>query len=535
MEENVLSPNDYLAILNRRKWAIIIPFLLIVLIAGAFALLLPPIYKSTSTILIEQREIPAEYVTSSMTTYAEQRIQSINQRVLTSARLMELIEQFDLYPDLKKKKTADEIIAKMQEDVVLEPINVEVADRRSGRTATATIAFSLSYEGEDPKKVQQVANTITSLFLKEDIKVRKDQASSTFEFLKSEKERVAQKAAELEKEMADFKQANVHSLPEIFQVNMQTLDNLQRSIDARRESLRALMEQESEFQEQLANTPEDIEDAMADQKPKEDDERRLEALKMELINLKTKYSDLYPDVKKLKQEIEDLTVKVETSKQERKEEKEASGSNAGKNPAYVTLSVRLAGIRSDITSTKYNIQKLEDQADDYRERLAATPGVEEKYNSILTEKSFQTRKLADLQAKMMEARVAEELESKQKGERFTLVESARLPEKPYKPNRLAILLIGVVLGLGAGVGLASLIEFSDTSFRDAEALTRATGFTVLTEVPRIITIEDKSKRNVRRLVTIGVIIAAIILGIYLFDTFVMDLDVLQAKIMRRFA
>ncbi len=437
MEENSLTPNDYLSIVKRRKISIIVPFLVVACIAGLVAFLLPSIYKSTSMILIEQREIPTEYVQSSMTTFAEQRMQSINQRVLTSAKLVNLIDQFDLYSDLRKKKTIDEIISEMREDIVLQPINVDIADRRSGRSAIATIAFALSFEGKDPKKVQQVANTITSLFLQEDLKVRKDQASSTFDFLRVEKERVGQKVSLIEKALADFKKENVHRLPEMFQVNMQTLDSLQRGIEEKVERLRSLNEQKSELEEQLANTPKNMEDTLPERDRREEDERRLEALKIQLINLKTQFSDLYPDVKQLKQEIKDLAVKVESSKKETEKE-------AVKNPAFVTLSVRLAGIRSDIESVKNNIKDLEKEATIYRERVAATPGVEEKYNSLLKERTFLNRKLSDLQAKMMEAQVAEELESKQKGERFTLVESARFPEKPYKPNRPAIFLIGIV-------------------------------------------------------------------------------------------
>ncbi len=532
MEETVLSPSDYLKILKRRVWALVIPFLVIVILAGLVALLLPPVYKSTSVILIEQREIPAEYVTSSMTTFAEQRIQSINQRVLTSSRLLELINQFELYTDLQKKKTIDEVIAKMRDDIVLEPINVEIADRKSGRTATVTIAFSLSYEGENPQKVQRVANTITSLYLKEDLKVRKEQASSTTDFLEEEKERVREQVIEYEKRLADFKKQNVNSLPEMFQVNMQALDSARRNSDHAKENLRALREKESTLDEQLANTPKELDSTLQQRDDKEDDERRLEALKMELINLKTKFSDLYPDVKKLKQEIEELSVKVEETKKEKEAEKEEKKDEL-KNPAYVTLSSRLAGIRSDIQSVKNSIKEFEEEADLYRARIAATPGVEEKYNALISERNFLRAKQADLQAKMMEADVAEDLESKQKGERFSLIESARLPEKPYKPNRLAILLIGIVLGIGAGVGFASIVEFSDTSFRDSETLARITGFPVLTEVPNIITEEDKKKKKTRQMVIAIVILTGIITGVVLFDSFVMDLDVLWAKIMRR--
>ncbi len=530
MDENILSPADYLKILKRRIWYLILPVFFVVVVSAVVALMLPPVYKATSNILIEQREIPAEYVTSSMTTFAEQRIQSIKQRVLTSSRLLELINQFDLYPELKKKKTIDEVIAKMQEDIVLEPVNVEIADRKTGRTATATIAFTLSYEGENPKKVQQVANTITSLFLREDIKVRKEQASSTSEFLKEEKDRVQQKVAEYEKSIAQFKEKHTNTLPEMFQVNMQALNNVQRNIEQVKENLRSLKEKEGELNEQLANTLKDYDSTLVG-KPKEDDERRLEALKMELINLKTKFSDLYPDVKKLKQEIKDLEAKVDISKKEKEAEK--NDDDMVKNPAYVTLSSRLAGTRSDIVSVKNSLKDLENKEIEYEARLAATPGVEEKYNALLTERNILNAKLADLQAKMMEADVAQELESKQKGERFTLVESARLPEKPFKPNRLAILLIGIVLGCGAGVGLASIVEFSDTSFRDSDRLARATGFPVLTEVPVIVTKEDLAKTKVRRLIILISMIVGIGICIFLFDFFVMDLDVLWAKILRR--
>ncbi len=138
------------------------------------------------------------------------------------------------------------------------------------------------------------------------------------------------------------------------------------------------------------------------------------------------------------------------------------------------------------------------------------------------------------QAKMMEARVSQELETKQQGERFTLVESATLPDKPFKPNRLAIILIGIVLGIGAGVGFASIIEFSDTSFRDAESLHRATGFPVLTVVPKIITSQDRTRRFMKRIILSVTVITSVVVLIVLFNNYVMDLNVVWAKIMRKF-
>ncbi|MDA8133609.1 MAG: Wzz/FepE/Etk N-terminal domain-containing protein [Desulfobacteraceae bacterium] len=525
MEENSLTPGDLFAILNRRKAALILPFLFCTAVALLAAFLLPPVYKSTSTILIEQREIPAEYVTSSITTFAEQRIQSINQRILTSSRLQELIQQFDLYPELKEKKTADEIIEKMRGDISLEPVNVEIADRLSGRTGTATIAFTLSYEGENPVKVQRVVGTITSLFLEEDIKVRTEQSSSAYDFILIEKEKVQSQIDDLEKQLAVFKEQNMETLPELLQLNQQTLNNTERDLEQNKEVLRSLREKREELEEELFNTAVYMEDTELQREMKHQDEQRLELLKIELINLKTKFSDLYPDVVKLNREIQGLTQKVAQSEKEETEKL--------KNPAYITLSSRLAGLKSDIESTTNQIREMEKRADDYRLKLAATPGVEEKYNTLMAERNNLYVKNTELQAKMMEAKIAREFESKQKGERFTLVEAARLPEKPYKPNRIAIVLIGLVLGMGAGIGLASVIEFSDSSFRTPEALAKATGFPVLAEIPDIVIDEDRKKRTLRRIILLSGVIAAIILAVILFDQYVMDLDVLRAKLVRK--
>lgn len=526
MEGNAFSLEDAIDILKHRRAAYLLPFLVIAIISVCVALLLPPVYKSKATLLIEKREIPAQYVTSSITTFAEERMQSIHARILTSTRLLELIEEFGLYPDLKEKKTTDEIIEIMKNDIKLAPVNVEIADRISGRTATATIAFTLSYEGKNPEKVQKVANTITSLFLEEDLKVRKEQSSSAYDFLLVESKKVKGQISKLEKKMALFKEENVESLPELFQLNQQTVDRIERNIEYTKETLRSLKEKKEELQEQLNNTPVFMQDTELQKEQKYQDQRRLEALKIELINLKTEFSDRYPDVIKTKQEIAELALKVKESRNEEKEKQ--------KNPAYVTLASRLAGTKSDIASTIKKIEEMEKQADDYRLRLAMTPGVEEKYNALVAERNNLYMKHTDLQAKMMEAKVARELESEQKGERFSLVEPARLPEKPFKPNRTAIVLIGIVLGIGAGVGLAALIEFSDSSFSKGDALSKSFGSPLLVEIPIIVTKQDRRNKNIKRMAMVTGMVSTVILAVFLFDHFVMDLAVFQAKFGRKF-
>lgn len=516
MEENTLEIGDIIAIINLRKWFLILPAMLIITCSVCIALLLPPVYKSESTILIKEQDVPGDYVKTSMTSYAEQRIQSINQKVMTSSRLLELINRFDLYADLKARKTTDEIIAIMSKDIELKPINVELPDPRTGREKIMTIAFSISYNGKNPSKVQQVVSTITSFYLSEDIQEREQQASETVAFLTDEIQRVNVSMKEKEAQLSEFKQGNIASLPEFFQLNMQTLSGAERAIEREQERLESLKDRAGYLESQLSTVKPNVE---------MEEEIRLKQLEMQLSNLKSQFSDHYPDVVNAQKEI----VKVRAIVNRKRAE------NRGRpdNPLYVSLSSQLAGTRSDIASARVQIMQLSQQADQYRAKIAATPKVEERYNQLTAEINSLKFKYSELQQKVMEAKLSLSLQTEQKGERFTLIEPARLPEKPYKPNRLAIVLIGCVLGIGAGVGMAALAEFSDSSFRNSEVLERATGLPVLAEIPHIITFQDRFNRTIKWSVGLALTTVIIILIVTLFHFYVMDLNVFGAKIMNR--
>ena len=217
--------------MRRRKKSLILPAVAVIVMAGLVALLLPSIYRSTATILIEEQEIPAEFVVTTVTSFAEQRIQQINQRIMSFTRLLEIIKRFDLYPELTDKKTTEEIVEQMRKDTELKPVSADVMDRRTGRPMSATIAFTLSYQGKDADKVQQVANVLTSLFLEENLQVRAKQAEETSSFLEGEMARVKEELAGLEARLAAFKQANINALPELLQVSVQGLNSLDRNLE----------------------------------------------------------------------------------------------------------------------------------------------------------------------------------------------------------------------------------------------------------------------------------------------------------------
>ncbi len=518
-----MTLDDYLGVVKRRKWSLILPAVLVLAIAAAVALLLPPIYKSSATILIEEQDVPTDFVMTTVTGYAEQRLQTINQRVMSATRLQEIINQYGLYQKDRDKKTIEEIISAMREDISLAPLSAETVDRRTGRTTTVTIAFTLSYEAnETPEKVQQVTNVLASLFLEGNIQVRERQAKETSLFLEDEVNKIKEEMASLDQKIAVFKEKNINALPELLQVSLQTLNNAETNQDRLNEQLKSFREREGYLQSQLANIPRNLEDLTISQ-----DQRRLEELTLQLDALKVRFSDQHPDVIKLRAELAEVKERAEAEK------KEAETKDLPDNPAYVTLAAQLASVVAEIDFMKNQLTENSKRIAEYRRRMESTPGVEEQYRALTGERNNLQAKHDDLSRKLMEAKLAQGLEKGQKAERFTLIDPPRLPEKPDKPNRLAVVLIGLVLGIGAGVGTVSLAEFSDRSVRVPENMCDFVTAPVLAVIPEIVSTMDLARKKRHRLAAIIGIFLVVTAGLVAFHFLVMDFSVLGAKLSRR--
>ncbi|SEM27916.1 polysaccharide chain length determinant protein, PEP-CTERM locus subfamily [Syntrophus gentianae] len=519
MEENTLDFKALIRIMKRRKWDILLPVLGIFLIALIGAVIWPPTYRSSSTILIEEQEIPPEYVMSTVTGYAEQRLQTISQRIMTYNRLMEIINRFNLYADIRGKSSMETVIEKMRESIKFETISADVIDR-TGRAKSATIAFTISFEGERPEVVQQVANVLASLYLEENLKSREEKSAGASKFIEDEGNQIQAKLAELDAKIAAFKSNNLNSLPELTQFNLQTLQRSDQEVDELNNQIRSLKEKESSLLTQLASVPQDLANP---------DKDRLKELRAKIVSLRTRYSEEYPDVVKTKQEIAELERRLSSARQQT-----AVGGQSD-NPAYIALSAQLAGIRSDINAVNKQISDTRGRRDSYRNRIESGPRTEEQYKLLISERNNLQLKYDDLMKKGMEAKVAQGLEKTQMGERFTLIDPARLPEKPVRPNIPVVLLIGLILGTGAGVGTASLREFTDKSAHSPEDLELVTRLNVLAAIPEIETQEDLEKRKKKRKLMLIISGAAVVCGLLILHFLIMDIDILIARIMRRLA
>lgn len=576
MEERGLS--DYLGFLRRRRRALALGFGVVFGGFLALALLLPPVYRSTATILVEEQEVPPELVRTTVTGYLEERLQAISQRIMSRSQLLEIIDRFNLYPDLRRRYTVDEIVERMREDIKLETISAEVPLRRAGRptggTAVATIAFTLSFEGRDPQLVQQVASYLASLYLRENLRERESKARETRRFLEQQVEEMRRQLTELDQRIAAFKKEHFEELPEMAQLNLQRVQRLEAELERIDDRLATLQERKAYLEGQLATvhpytpliaetgervlTPEDRLEILRTQyltlsatlSPKHPDliqlKRQIESLEKEvalrrelaeklkqlddlrarLADARGRFSERHPDVRRLRRQVAALEKEVSEARQ-RLREMARTGPD---NPAYVNLSTQIRTTELEIKDLRKQRADLERQLARLRERLARTPEVEREYQELLRQKEAAEANYRELMDKLAEARAAERLEESQKGERFTLIDPPQLPERPCKPNRLALLLVGAVLGVGTGLGSASVAEYLDRSVRgpqDVEELD------VLATIPCLETEEERAARRRRkRLLWCAVLLglAAALLAVHLW---VIPLDVAAWRVWQR--
>ncbi len=530
MEDDVKTISDYVEILSRKKWTLVAPVVIIVIIGLVVALAWPRTYRSTSTILIEEQEIPRDFVVTTVTGFADERLQSINQRIMSTTRLLEIINRFNLYSDLRKRMTVEEVVEIMRKDIKFETISADVMDKAKARSALAmpvTIAFTLAYDGKVPEVVQQVANVLASLYLEENLKTRERQSAGASRFLEEEALTIQRNLGDLDARIAVFKAKNINAVPELLQVNYQGLDRAERDLDQLKDQLKASQEKERYLQTQLASIPTESTDQ---------DRNLLKDLKAKLVQLESRYSDKYPDVKKTRMDIAVLEKRIALlpgDDQGTPKKALTAVADQANNPSYVALASQLSGVQSDIESAKRQIAELQKRREDYVRRTEAGPRVEETYKTLMAERTNTEAKYQDLMKRVMEAKVAQGLEKEQMGEKFTLIDPARLPEKPVKPNVPAVLLIGLFLGIGAGVGNVSLKEAGDQSVRSVAQLAFATGYTVLGAIPRIVNEDDRRRGRARRRKALIVVGIAVVVMVVLFHFFVMDLDVVWARLARR--
>src|SRR5215472_272861 len=523
-EEPVLSVRDILAAVRRRALLAVAVSAALLALAVPAALLWPPVYRSSATILIEEQEIPRDLVRSTVTSYADERIQVIGQQVMSRGTLMELIDKFGLYARERKYTTNEDLLEKMRRDIKVQTVSADITDRRSGMRTAATIAFKLSFDYRTPATAQKVANELVTMYLNENLKTRREKADETNAFLSEEARRLRDRISDLESQIAQFKEKNAGRLPELMQVNEQSRDRTETQLADVERQMRMLEDRRLYVDSQLALVKET--EPPGQNEKALDPEERLRVLRNQYTSASAIYSPEHPDVVRLRREVaalEKTTARADqdshgsetleearaelgrlaeryspdhpdvVKQRKRVEALESAAEQGGEakagakkpsNPIYVSLATQGETIRMELDSLRDQRKDLQARLAEYRLRVEQTPSVEHRYRDLERDRENTVAKYREIRAKEMEAEVATELEKDRKAERFSLIDPPQYPEKPQSPNRLALLLGALVVSLGGGMGAGALTEILDGSVKGARSLAVLVDAPLLAVVPR---------------------------------------------------
>jgi uncharacterized protein involved in exopolysaccharide biosynthesis len=534
------SPSDYINLIKRRKLSFVVPAVIIFLAAVVIALELPTIYQSKATILIEEQEIPRDFVSSTIANYAAQQVQVISQRLLTVESIKAIAEKFQLYGGAGSGEnvSGSRLAQKFRNNMSLDLVDAQVVDPRSGRPTSATIAFTLSFNDTNPATAQKVTDELVTLFLNENLRDRTEQARSTADFLGQEAKELDAELMEVEQRLASFKAENEGSLPELYQFNLSILERSEREMSVMEQRIQELEKRRIEVTSQLSQLSPTAPLKLSSGDVVLSDMDRLKVLQSEYRRVKAIYRDNHPDVVRLEREISNLqnelgvTSDTEDLQQQllvqqehlselqskyneshpeiastrriiaqleksirNAEPQTGNSSQVVNNPAYVMLQTQLNATESELRSLQAREKELREKIDHHEALVRRAPNVEKEYNSLLRDYESVSARYQDIKAKQRSAAMSIALETEQRGERFTLIEPAALPIDPVSPNRSAIIYLGFVLAVGVGIGFVLLREALDSSIHSEGELAAITGEPALVVIPYIDNEIDIRKRQ----------------------------------------
>jgi polysaccharide chain length determinant protein (PEP-CTERM system associated) len=485
------------AIARRRRWLAVAVFL-VTLVAGVSATrALPTVYRSAALVEIEDQTVPEEYVKNPVVSRIENRLQTISQELLNQTRLEALVQRLSLYPELRHLATAAQLAGRLRGEIELELTRAQPIVR-----GTPLNVLKISYRGNDPKTAAAVVNTLAESYVAENTRLRERHAFGTADFLKSQLQDVAAKLDEQERMVAAFKRRYLGELPEQMQANITTLEHLNNQLRVNTDAqLRARdrMEQRA----QTASLASSLRAITGDQQAPagETVTARVGRLKQELIELRLRFSDKYPDVLQKQAEITTL---------ERLLESGAAGTGGDTSPLGATDGGSLAIRREDeeLKLLKEEEGRLRAAIGTYQARLDNAPKREQEFLEVSRNYDTTREHYASLLKRLEEAQIAGNLEHRQKGEQFRLLEAASPDRITVSPQRRLLMLVALAAAMLLAAIAALVRDQLDMSFHTADDVRQA----VLAAIPEIVGDRDVRRRRLR--FALGTVLTATLLVIF---------------------
>ena len=496
------SLQGLLHVVIRRRWWVIIGTSVIAVAACLASLLLPDLYESKATILVERQEVSDRYVTPTTDVDVREALLSMAEAIVSQTQLLRIVDEFNLYSQEKKGLAPEQVAELMRKHIKIEPL------RKIGEPANLNI-FTISFAGANPHEAHEVTTKLTNLFIEESDKSRGNQAKGTAEFLSGELDAAAKDLKEQESRVRAFKMQYLGELPQQQDGNLAILSGLHAELQNSMATLARAREQQAYLQSLLSQ----YENMSAGQVAASGSEGTnfqdairadLTRLRKEKADLLSQYTAKYPDVVKVDEQIKETEALLVASMQAPKPVKEGSVPENSKPVRTVESNATIAQVKSQLEANRLEIQNASEDAKqkeaqiaDYQRRLNLTPVREAQMADLLRGYDPAKRYYDDLSGKKTQSELASGLEIRQQAQRFNIVDPPSMPMVPSNPQRVKIRLAGLGLGMVVGVALAFLVDFRNHSLRDEQELRTTFSFPLLLGIPMVLSKVDERRRSRR--------------------------------------
>jgi polysaccharide biosynthesis transport protein len=560
-QKSARGVDDYWAIVRRRKWWIIGPLFIGWLLVFVSAWIIPAQYTSEAVILLDKTKVPETFVRANVKVEMGERLESITQQVLSRQRLLGLVNRFHLYNSVLTP-TPDDQLKKMRGDIKIDLVQTPTPDESGKRELTA---FKLQYTGDNAAVAQQVNSAMVSYFIDENVKASQAMSESTTQFLDTQLRNASESLAAQEGRLREFEKQHAGELPEQAQANIQIMNGAQQQLAGAIEARNRAMQQQAYLTSLLAQYQAAGVDNMGSGGPQSIDQQ-IEGARTALADMQARYTPDYPDVKKLKETINNLealkqrqagggsdSAQADSGDKSDKDKVAATTGAAGTNPpadkggdsanagggdntadvgdvhsgttpGQLAAMAPVMQIQSELKSNKMEIQNRENQIrsieaklQDIQAHLGGTPSVQAEMLNLTRDYTTTQRAYVDLLDKKNASALATNLQRQQQGENFRIIDPPSLPEKASFPDRFRFSLAGLAVGLGLAVLFGAGSEYVDDRIRNEQDLAEATPLPILVEIPPIRTEDEiRSSRRKPLIALVAAILVAIIIPTGIF-------------------
>jgi polysaccharide chain length determinant protein (PEP-CTERM system associated) len=488
------KPEDILQAAWRQRWIIVGPLVLFSIVTLTISSLLPDRYRSEATLLIVPQRVPETYVKGTVTARLDERLQSIGQQVLTRTQLERIIQEYNLYPNERKRLLMEDVIEVMKGDITI---------GRPGNRGGAS-SFPVTYESGDPRTAKVVTERLASLFIRQNLEDRSAFAEQTDRFLVSQLDEAREKLKDHESKLEQFRRVNPGRMPEEAQQIQQALTNAQSQLQSLQESMYRDRDRQLLLQRMIGDatslmaSPARAADLSAPAGT-QSAARQLELARAALRDMQTKLRPEHPDIRAQARSIRDLEQKAAA---EALQQPVTPSFATAENPAQAQAAARLSELQGEADALQRRlVSKAEDEKrllaaiTTYRQRIESVPGVQSRLTELMRDYATLQTQYQTLLNRSQEAKMASNMERREIGEQFKIIDPPLAASRPVSPNRPRLNLMGAALGLGLGLALAALIEYRDKSLRTEEDVVMVLALPVLALVPTMTTALERQKQR----------------------------------------